>query len=305
MTAGVLCVGRNSVDHIFDVRLADLARDTKQRTGEPARIIGGQCLNVAVTLAGLGVRVAYAGVTGDDAGGGHVRAALNAAGIDATGVEGAKGFQNPCAYIFVDHESGERSIVETVSPVFPRHSGDISDALCARVSHVYFDGHEAEASLRIARAATARGLATICDAETVTPETRALLASVETAIVPKSVASEIAGSDVPADMLSALAALGGRTHVVTMGAQGAIGALKGGNLVQIPVAPCHVTDTTGAGDAFHAGFIFAEMGGASFAKSMTIAARVAALACEHKGPSAPADALRRLGQHLSHETWIS
>ncbi|MDO8290487.1 MAG: carbohydrate kinase family protein [Parvibaculum sp.] len=304
MASRVLCVGRNSVDYIFKVKLSALASDAKQRTQEPVIVIGGQCLNAAVTLSALGIPVTYAGVVGADSSGARVLNALGSAGVDASAVERADGHQNPCAYIFVDSENGERSIIETASLAFPPHSGRISEADWAKFTHVYFDGHETAASVVIAREAAKRGIATTCDAEAVTAQTLELLTLVETAIVPKSVAAEIAGSDAPADMLAALAALGGHRHIVTMGSAGALGALHGGDIVIVPAAPCHVVDTTGAGDAFHAGFLFADMSGASFGKAMTIAARVAALACEHMGPRAPVEALARLGSHLSRETWI-
>lgn len=113
--------------------------------------------------------------------------------------------------------------------------------------------------MKIARDAQRRGVAMTTDVEVVTSETLVLLALVETAIVPKLVAAEIAGSEAHADMLAALAALGGYRHVVTLGAEGAVGALQGGEMVKIPAVRAHVVDTTGAGDAFHAGFIFADM----------------------------------------------
>ena len=305
MTAGVLCVGRNSVDFVFDVDLSGVRADAKQRTSDPIVLIGGQCVNAAATLAALGSPVTYLGVVGGDASGACVMDFLRECGIAVGAVEVAKGLANPCAYILVDHDSGERSIVETAPPEFPSHSGNLPDDVWATIDQVYFDGHETEASLKIAHEARARGVPTTTDVEIVTPETLALLALVETAIVPKSVAVEIAGSDVPAEMLAGLAALGGYRHIVTLGAEGAVGAMRGGEVVKIPAADAHVIDTTGAGDAFHAGFIFSDMAGASFARSMEFAARVAALACEFRGPSADAVALGKLAARASRETWTS
>lgn len=305
MTSGVLCVGRNSVDFVFDVDLAGVRADAKQRTNAPVVLIGGQCVNAAATLAALGAPVSYVGVIGGDASGLGVMDFLRERRIAVDAVEVAKGIANPCAYILVDRDGGERSIVETASPDFPIHSGVIPEKVWARVAQVYFDGHEIEASLRIARDAQRRGVAMITDVEVVTSETLALLALVETAIVPKSVAAEIAGSEAHADMLAALAALGGYRHVVTLGAEGAVGALQGGEMVKIPAVRARVVDTTGAGDAFHAGFIFADMANASFERAMNFAARVAALACEYRGPSADAAALGKLAADVSRETWTS
>jgi sugar/nucleoside kinase (ribokinase family) len=305
MVSNVLCVGRNSVDFVFEVDLAEVRADAKQRTSDPAVLIGGQCVNAAVTLAALGASVTYAGVIGGDDSGKRVLAFLKSRGISTGAVEEAMGLANPCAYILVDRSNGERSIVETAASAFPVHSGYLADEIWATTSQIYFDGNETAASIRVAHEARQRGVPTTTDVEVVTSESRELLSLVETAIVPKATAIELAGSDKPADMLAALVALGGSRHIVTMGEAGAIGALVGGEIVTMPATKAHVIDTTGAGDAFHAGFLFADMGGASFARAMEFATRVAALACEYRGPSADEAALAKMASKANRGTWIS
>ncbi len=94
---------------------------------------------------------------------------------------------------------------------------------------------------------------------------------------------DLAGSGNPEDMLRALADLGGEAHVVTLGEEGAFGAIAGEAMHRVLAFPCNAIDTTGAGDAFHAGFLFASMAGAAFPDAMAFAARVAAAACEVRG----------------------
>tara|TARA_R110000824_G_scaffold155226_6_gene327830 strand:- start:128870 stop:129751 length:882 start_codon:yes stop_codon:yes gene_type:complete len=293
------------VDYVFSVDLSAVRADSKQRADDPAIVIGGQCVNAVVTLAALGAQVSYAGVVGAQASGDLVMQFLHENRIDLRAVERAAGLANPCAYIFVDRKTGERSIVETQAADFPAFSGEIDEAIWAETSYLYFDGHEIEASVALAREAAIRGVATMTDIEVLSPQTTELISLVETSIVPKGVASEIAGSDKDVDMLAALAELGGSCHVVTMGDQGAIGALHGGEVFRVPAVPCQVVDTTGAGDAFHAGFLYADMAGASLQKSMMFAARVASIACTFAGPSAPSYALSSLSAIVTNETWIS
>ena len=50
----VLCVGRNSLDLVFSVDLAAIQAEGKQRTAVQVLLAGVQCVNAAVTLAGLG-----------------------------------------------------------------------------------------------------------------------------------------------------------------------------------------------------------------------------------------------------------
>lgn len=294
-----MCVGRNSLDLVFSVDLAQLRPDSKQRTNDPARLVGGQCVNAAVTLAGLGCAVSYAGVTGDDEGARRVLTFLEERRIDCSLVETAKGMANPCAYIMVDRATGERCIVETAPDGFPRFSGNIADELWNGISSIYFDGHEVDASVAIAAEAARRGVPTLTDAEVLTGGTRELLSRVDTAIVPRSLAASLAGSDLPEDMLRALAELGGTAHIVTMGEEGAAGAVAGDAVYLVPAFPCEVMDTTGAGDAFHAGFLFADLAGTPFPEAMKFAARVAAAACEVRGANLGAGALAVLASQLN------
>jgi len=132
-----------------------------------------------------------------------------------------------------------------------------------------------------------------------TEGTRELLSLADTAIVPGAVAMELAGSGRPEDMLRALADLGGTAHVVTRGEEGAFGAIAGEAVHRVPAFPCNAIDTTGAGDAFHAGFLFSNMAGAAFPDAMAFAARVAAMACEVRGANLDAQALAVLGAGFS------
>ena len=299
MEGRVLCVGRNSLDLVFNVDLARLRPDSKQRTTDPALLVGGQCVNAAVTLAGLGCAVSYAGVVGDDAGADRVLSFLKARGIDCGPVVTASGMANPCAYIMVDETTGERGIVETAPDDFLRFSGRIEDELWADISSVYFDGHEVEASIAIAIEASRRGVPTLTDAEVLTDGVLELLSRVDTAIVPRALAAGLSGSDVPADMLRSLAELGGTAHVVTMGEEGAAGAVAGEQVHLVPAFPCSAIDTTGAGDAFHAGFLFADLIGASFPNAMSFGARVAAAACEVRGANLGVESLAALAASFS------
>lgn len=301
----VLCVGRNSLDLVFSVDLAAMQADGKQRTADPVLLAGGQCVNAAVTLAGLGCAVSYAGVIGADASAGRVLAALKERQVDYSPVEMAKGMANPCAYIMVDAVSGERSIVETAPPGFPAFSGRISEDVWDGLAAIYFDGHEPEASIAIAVEAARRCVPTLTDAEVLTDATREFLSRVDTAIVPRALAASLAGSDAPEDMLRALAELGGTAHVVTLGEGGAVGMVSGGTLHHVPAFACNAVDTTGAGDAFHAGFLFADLAGVTFPEAMTFGARIAAAACEVRGANLGVEVLTGLAATFNRETSIS
>ena len=302
----IICLGRNNVDVILDVDLGRLRPDAKQPSG-PARIVmGGQCMNAAATLAALGksreeaFSVVYAGVTGDDENGVRVREFLSERGIDGAGCITAVGLPNTAAYILLDRASGERSIVETVPEDYPPYPSTLPESIWKGASYAYFDGMDMPGSVAIAVEARERGVPTLCDVEMVSDDTLALIAACDTAILPRAVAAGIAGTDELKSMLGKLVALGARRAGVTMGADGAAGLDETGTFYEVAaVTPERVTDTTGAGDAFHAGFLFADISGAGFEAALRFGAEVASVKCAHAGPSSPPEALHALGAGLA------
>jgi sulfofructose kinase len=70
--------------------------------------------------------------------------------------------------------------------------------------------------------------------------------------------------------------------VVTLGELGAIGRF-GAETIEVPAFGARVRDTTGAGDAFHAGFAWSLLRGLSAEACLRSSCAVAALNCEGEG----------------------
>lgn len=288
----VICLGINNVDLIYGLKLSELGPDTKIMTRAATTLIGGQCVNAAATLAGLGLDVAYVGTCGSDGNGDLVRRFLMERGIDASGCIVAEGMPNTTALIFVDEASGERCIVVTTPEGYPSHPGLADEALWRAGVYLYLDGNEIEAALRMAAEARRRGIPTLADVESLNERTRALIATVDTAIVPLGVGAALAGTADHLAMLEALRAAGPSRAAVTLGPDGAVGIDADGRIHRVPAVAVTAIDTTGAGDAFHAGFLFADVSGASFADALSFGALVAAEKCRVPGPSLPVPLLR-------------
>jgi sugar/nucleoside kinase (ribokinase family) len=101
-----------------------------------------------------------------------------------------------------------------------------------------------------------------------------------------------AGADEGRDdprLTAAVLARNYRAVVVKLGADGAVLAVGDAPPVRIPAPPAAVRDTTGAGDAFCAGFLAAWLAGAPLAQAGAAAVKAAALAVAALGgrPDAP------------------
>ncbi len=90
----------------------------------------------------------------------------------------------------------------------------------------------------------------------------------------------------PEDWARALLALGPRSVVITLGAEGALVAVRAGERVRVPSVPVEAVDTTGAGDAFTAALAWRLGAGESLAEAAAYAARVGAAAVTRAGAQA-------------------
>lgn len=79
--------------------------------------------------------------------------------------------------------------------------------------------------------------------------------------------------------------------VIKLGADGAVAGGRGRAAVRVPAPPARVLDTTGAGDAFFAGFMAARLSGADLAEALDKGAAAGSLATTRFGaqPEVPDD----------------
>ena len=103
--------------------------------------------------------------------------------------------------------------------------------------------------------------------------------------------AEVFGDASPSATVERFAAQGAREVVVKDGSASTT-LLVDGRPVRIPVPPADAVDTTGAGDAFNAGYLAARLQGTNPIEAVERAHRVAAVAIGAKGALAPAPDLR-------------
>jgi sugar/nucleoside kinase (ribokinase family) len=75
----------------------------------------------------------------------------------------------------------------------------------------------------------------------------------------------------------------GRAVVLKLGSAGALRVDRTGAVDRVPAEASEVVDTTGAGDAFDAGFLAARLSGSSPVEAMTAGVRLAARAVSKVG----------------------
>ncbi|GAA0713867.1 carbohydrate kinase family protein [Dokdonella soli] len=291
--ARALVLGNTTVDHVFRVA-GGLAPDAKVQSERYDVYAGGQGANVASTLSLLDLDVMFAGAFGDDVGARVSREAFATTGVDLGLATTVSDCRHHAACILV--AGCNRTIVMYRDPRLSMDHFAISAAAVAGCAVVYTDGHEAAASLHLARLAAETGTPLAMDIEVLTQQTMVLATFAGHLIAPLEIVRRLAQREDPAEAVRVLSGKGPVSVVATMGARGSVGVAVGDDaVVHMPAAPCTVVDTTGAGDAFHAGYVSALLRGEPLHERMRFAAAVAAAKCEVAGPRLTSEAFARRG----------
>ena len=120
------------------------------------------------------------------------------------------------------------------------------------------------------------------DIDRLTPRTEELAATVTHAIFAQHVPAHLTGlNDVEASLRKLRETLD-NVLVVTMGEHGA-SALEGNRFYHEPAFDVHAVDTTGAGDVFRGGFIYALVHGQPMDQALRTANAAAAVSCTRLG----------------------
>lgn len=282
-------IGEGGVDVISLVDSLP-AFDGKTTAASRQVLPGGQAATAAAGVARLGWRSRWIGVTGDDDWGRMLRRALQEDGVDvAATVRRAAATRS--AVVLVHRSSGRRAIVESRDSVLDLAADEISVDTLSSGRIILVDGTDMELSLRAALAARGAGLRTMVDLDRLHPSTMELLSAIDVVILPEALMQDLTATGSSGEAVARLAAALPRASIVvaTLGEGGAVGWCRGEE-IHVPAYAVEARDTTGAGDAFRAGFAarWLETGDfdADVPDLLEYAALVAGLSCRGLGAQA-------------------
>jgi sulfofructose kinase len=279
--------GVNAVDHLLVVpEFPD--SDTKARLMEHKQGAGGQTASAIVALQRLGMRTAYAGRFGTDAEGRFGLQSLKDEGVDVEFAETIEGARTQVGYIIIEAKRGERTVIWDRDKLLAYTDRDAPVEFAGRARVLHVDSHDPLACARMAREARAAGTIVSADIDNVYEGLPELLPLVDVLISSKEFPRLLIGID---DLRGAL------TEIKTRYGCALVGLTKGGRGATILCegefletaafqVPGGCVDTTGAGDAFHGGFLYAMLQGEEIEASMKIGCAVAALGCRALGARA-------------------
>jgi sulfofructose kinase len=278
----VVGVGLNAVDYLVRVARFPLPGE-KLRMSAFAREGGGQVATALVALSRWGCRCKYVGNVGDDEHGRFSTRLLSNEGVDLTHVRTVPGATSQFAVILVEEGTGERTILWDRDPGIRVSPEDLPLDDIRRARTLLIDGHDVPAAIESARTARAAGVPSVLDAEKVQEGTEELLSLCDHVVAsghfPGLLLPGASAEDGAREILRRYAP---RTSTVTLGPRGAFGCDSREQIFS-PSIRVTAVDTTGAGDIFHAGFLYALLEGLRFRESLAFANAAAGLSCRGMG----------------------
>jgi sulfofructose kinase len=277
----VVGMGLNSVDFLTVVpefptpnSKMEMLRFSKQG--------GGQVATAMVALSRWGVKSKYIGKVGEDDLGQFSLNSIRQEGVDISSVSIEPNTTNQFAMIIVDGSSGERTILWNRDERLMYREGELrKEAICSG-NLLHLDGHDIHAALQCARWAKEEGIPTIIDLDKVEPITSELIKKMDFIITSSRFPMLFTGIS---DQKKALLEVQKHTSgfiCATLGHEGAV-ALINGECLRIEGFKVDVVDTTGAGDVFHAGFIYGLLQNWEVVEILRFANAAAALKCRDLG----------------------
>jgi len=292
--------GLNAVDHLIVVPEYP-AFDTKMRLLDHKQSAGGQTASAMVALHRLGLKTAYAGRFGSDPEGHFGYQTLSDEGVNVEFAEVVEGARNQIAFITIDARSGERTIVWDRDDrlAYKREEAPVEFGPLGRVLHL--DAHDPPACVRVAQAARMTGTIVSADIDNVYDGLPELLPLIDIMIGSKEFAGRVTGITDPRQALVELKNRYGCALVgMTIGAAGAV-VYHEGTFIESRgfAAPGGCRDTTGAGDAFHGGFLYGLLTGEDLETSLKLGNAVAAIKCSALGARTALPTKSELDKFLS------
>ena len=273
-------VGLNATDTLIPVAEFP-ARGSKLEYASAKIMPGGQTASTVVACQTWGLATRYVGKLGTDAAATLHRKAFAAAGVEAQ-IAVNQGGVSPQSIILVDG-GGERTVLCQRQESMALRAEELHREWIVNARALHIDGFDTAAATQAARWAREAAVPVIADLDEIYDGVHELLPLIDYLIVSRDFPCRLMKeSDLELALKSMQARYGARLTAATLGENGVL-AWDGRELVLRSAYKVPVVDTTGAGDIFHAGFIYGLLSDWPLARTLDYSCAAAARNCMAQG----------------------
>jgi sulfofructose kinase len=287
----VVGVGLNATDTLIPLHEYP-ARGSKVEFESASILPGGQVASAMVACQSWGLRTRYIGKFGDDYAAGLHRSEFERAGVD-THLFTAPNCPSHQSFILIDAD-GERTVLRRHDERLALQPGDLRREWITSARALLVDGHDTGAAILAAEWASAAEVPVVADLDDLYPGIESLLPNLDYLITSRDIPGRISGeSDLARSLELVQKEFANKLTAATLGHDGVL-AFDGVSFRYAPAFHVHAADTTGAGDIFHAAFIYALLQDWPIARQLEFACAAAALNCTAVGARAGIRPLREI-----------
>ena len=276
----VVGVGLNATDTLIPLQEFP-ARGSKVEFESASILPGGEVASAMVACQFWGLRTRYVGKFGDD-----YAAQIHSVAFERAGVEThlftAPGCPSYQSFILID-ATGERTVLRRHDERLAIQPADLQREWVSSARALLVDGHDTAAACLAAKWAREARLPVVADLDKLYPAIDSLLPGIDYLITSNDIPGRIAAeSDLPKALQVVQKKFANRLTAATLGHDGVL-AFDRSQFFYSPAFNVHVADTTGAGDIFHAAFIYALLQNWPTPRQLEFACAAAALNCTAVG----------------------
>lgn len=269
-------VGLNATDMLIPV--AEYPAPGSKVEFRSANVLpGGQVASAVMACQRWGLSTRYVGKLGDDGAAELHRKEFARAGLE-TQIITVAGCASQQAVILVDGK-GDRTVLWRRDQQLGLRPDELNREWIVNARALHVDGYDTEAATQAATWARAAGIPTITDLDDTYSGIDALLEQIDYAIVSRNVPARLVDED---DLEKSLPLMqcryGCLLTAATLGEDGVL-AWDGKQFHYAAAYQVPAVDTTGAGDTFHAGFIYGLLQGWPLQRRLDFGCAAAALNC--------------------------
>ena len=276
----IVGVGLNATDTLISLsHFPDSGSKVEVRSATV--LPGGQVASAMVACQRWGLRARYVGKLGDDHAADLHRAEFRKAGVE-THLITAAGCPSQQAFILVE-DSGERTVLWKRDERLKLQPEELRKEWISGARALHLDGHDTAAATTAAGWARDAGIPVVADLDDLYPGVERLIEKVDYLIVSRDIPERLTGhGDLRESLPEVQRRFGCTLTAATLGHDGVV-AWDGRRFWYRPAYRVNVVDTTGAGDIFHAGFIYGFVQDWELGRTLDFACAAAALNCTATG----------------------
>ncbi|MDE3150091.1 MAG: carbohydrate kinase family protein [Acidobacteriota bacterium] len=276
----VVGVGLNATDTLIPLSSFP-ARGSKMEYNSAQVMPGGQVATAMVACQTWGLRARYVGKLGDDDAAKLHCEAFGRAGVEAQLITVA-GAVSPQSLILVDG-GGERTVLCQRDERLVLQPEDLQREWIVSARALLVDGHDTAAATAAACWARTAGIPVIADLDELYPGVEALIENIDYLIVSRDFPCRLTRESTLEQALRRMQIrYGCQLTAATLGQDGVL-AWDGKHFLHSAAYRVPVVDTTGAGDIFHAGFIYALLQDWPLGRQLDFSCAAAAMNCMAAG----------------------